>query len=112
MKKKCDFKHTIDPKKTIDLATLPPCLKSLTQHIKRANYQTAIWKSAQLQFPEVPAAELHGWVTGPAGLEPVWCDGDVLPSELIDVLEDWEDPDSEVENLSEDVNLSDDSDSE
>ena len=55
--KKCGNTEKLDPKKTVDLTELPPCRKSLSQHIKRANYQTAVWKSASECFVEVPPVE-------------------------------------------------------
>ena len=39
LQKKCNNSQEIDPKKTLDLGSLPPCQSSLLQHIKRVNYQ-------------------------------------------------------------------------
>ena len=36
--------QAIDHKKSVDLSTLPPTKTCLREHIKRVNYQVAIWK--------------------------------------------------------------------
>jgi len=47
--------QAIDHKKSVDLSTLPPPKTCLREHIKRVNYQVAIWKRAHIQNPEVPS---------------------------------------------------------
>lgn len=39
LKKKCVENNVIDPNKTVDLASLPPCYDTLTEHVKRTNFQ-------------------------------------------------------------------------
>ena len=95
--KKCGNPEKLDPRKTVDLTTLPPCSSTLLQHIRRANYQVAVWKGADDQFLEVPPAEGHGWVAGDLGLEPLWCEGPILPHGLSELLEDAVETDSEEE---------------
>ena len=95
--KKCGNPEKLDPRKTVDLTTLPPCSSTLLQHIRRANYQVAVWKGADDQFLEVPPAEGHGWVAGDLGLEPLWCEGPILPDGLSELLEDAVETDSEEE---------------
>ena len=61
------------------------CQGSLEQHIKRVNYQVAIWKLVLTPKPTVPSpVEGHGWTTGQQGIEPLWVDGNVLPQALVD----------------------------
>lgn len=78
--------------KGIDLSQLPPCKKSLLQHIKRANYQTMIWKQALTNFPELPNAQANGWrITESGCLDIDWIgDEDILPTEIVDILTDRE----------------------
>jgi hypothetical protein len=40
--------------RNVDLATLPPCRGVLQQHIRRANYQVAIWRRADVAVSDVP----------------------------------------------------------
>ena len=104
-------KRKLTPKKPIDLTALPPCLSSLKQHIKRVNYQTAIWKGANVPLLEIPSVEEHGWKLGDGGIEPVWCEGPVMPRELSDLLDRDMGSDSEEEYMSSISSSNDDSDS-
>lgn len=45
----------------VDLTQMPPCKQVLYLHIKRANYQTLIWRNSSLQFPNLPEPEKNGW---------------------------------------------------
>lgn len=48
--------------RNMDMSKVPPCRKSLEQHIRRANYQVAIWKNSHVANPDVPTAnDGHGW---------------------------------------------------
>ena len=79
----------MDPANNIDIGTLPPCRKSLRQHIKRANYQTCIWKRAHVPDSEIPPpTEGHGWVLIDSKMEPLWTEEDILPQQLADILEE------------------------
>ena len=70
----------------IDMSNIPPCRKSLEQHIRRVNYQVAIWKQSCDPNPAVPdASDGHGWSLIDGKIEPLWFDGDALPQELIDI---------------------------
>ena len=110
LKKKCNDNDQIDLKKSIDLNTLPPCQSSLHQHIKRAVYQTGVWKRANENFIELPPAEENGWsVTSDTNhLEPLWCEGPVLPEDLFDLMED--DSDTDDDKMSDIPDFSDSSD--
>lgn len=46
---------------TKDITKLPPCQDSAQLHIKRANYQAAVWKRCLEAIPEVPLPYDHGW---------------------------------------------------
>ena len=40
----------------IDFSQFPLCRKTLSQHIRRVNYQTGIWKLAHIPQPYIPPA--------------------------------------------------------
>ena len=89
LRKWCGDDGKLDPKQTIDLGSLPPCLLSLRQHVLRCNLQIGIWKKGNENFPEIPKAKQHGWVERDQYLEPLWCDRDVLPKDLCNMLEEF-----------------------
>ena len=95
MKEKCGTEETISPH-NIDLATLPRAV-----HIRRVNYQVCVWKRAHELFPEVPSPlEGHGWTMVNGCMEPLWTDGDILPTRMLDILDTCEsdsEDDSDVE---------------
>ena len=75
----------------IDLARLPPCLNSLKPHIERSNYRVACLKRANIPifYTPKPDDEGKGWMINDVGnLEPIWSYGDILPSSLIDLIEE------------------------
>ena len=75
--------------RNVDLATLPPCLGVLQQHIRRAIYHVAIWRRANITVPDVPLpTDGHGWTISSTGhLLPLWVDGPILPQVLVDEVE-------------------------
>ena len=57
----------------VDMASLPPCERSLKQHIKRVNHQVGIWKIAHIPQPRIPkASQGHGWEVNDGKLDPIW----------------------------------------
>uniref|UniRef100_UPI00358E53D5 uncharacterized protein n=3 Tax=Myxine glutinosa TaxID=7769 RepID=UPI00358E53D5 len=82
----CARDEILTPSQNIDMATLPPCRRSLLQHIARVNYQVGIWKRAHIPKPDVPLAHNgHGWTQTDEHLEPLWYDGTMLPAQLSDL---------------------------
>ena len=74
--------------RNIDMATFPPCCKSL-EHTRWVNYQARIWKQAYVAKPSIPAAtDRNGWATINEKLEPLWFDVDVLPQKPVDISEE------------------------
>ena len=69
----------------VDISLLPPCHESLRMHIRRANYQTLIWKKSRR--PNTKAGpDGHGWTIDNKGqLEIFWTAGNLMPQELADV---------------------------
>ena len=108
--KKCDNDTKLDMKKSVDLSTLPPCSDTLIQHIKRVNLQLGVWRNALVSFQDIPTAAEHGWVMVDDLYEPNWCEKNILPVELVELLDDTMDVDSEEEDLDLACNSSFDSD--
>ena len=82
----------------VDLSRMPPCLSSLRPHILRVNYRVAQWKRSHETHPSIPSATEHGWrMSEDSGiLEQVWCDGEIVPQRLIDLLADHESRENET----------------
>jgi len=54
----------------------------------RSNYVAYIWKNAHVPYPKIPPPTNSGWVTSAdAGIDIQWTDGDIMPRQLLDVLE-------------------------
>lgn len=90
----------------MDLSLLPPCERSLLNHIKRANYQTMIWRRASQAHPQLPCPEDNGWKRSDSGqLQINWCDGDMFPNEIVDILSEEENTthDSDEESVASDI---------
>ena len=52
------------------------------------NYQVAIWKRAHISKPVVLLpTEDNGWILVNKVIEPKWCDGNILPTYLADILD-------------------------
>ena len=45
----------------LSLKSLPPTMEALKLNIKRAHYQTAIWKNVRMVDPVELNPEHHGW---------------------------------------------------
>lgn len=111
-----DDKH-LAHSRNVDLATLPPCGRSLEQHIRRVNYQVGIWKVAHIANPDIPdACNGHGWTLVDQKIEPLWYEGCVLPQQLADIIESVsgrdEEDESDDDSVSDEQYLSDDDNSE
>jgi hypothetical protein len=67
-----------------DGASLPPTQDALTQHVKRANYQAAIWRYCLESQPEVPSPIGHGWATdSDSSLQYVWMTKPPAPDDVL-----------------------------
>ena len=100
--------------KNFDLSIFPPSEVYLREHVKRVNYQVAIWKRGHVQNPEIPSStDDNGWVMVNGRIEPKRYEGESLPPQLNGILQDYNDEDetysgSEAEQFSdEDGNDSD-----
>ena len=88
MNEVCVTDIQLSSSKNIDMSMMPPCRRSLEQHIKRVNYQVGIWKRSHIPNPDIPlASDGHGWTLVNSKLEPLWYNGEVLPIQLADISE-------------------------
>lgn len=89
----------------VDLSQMPPCKQVLDLHIKRANYQTLVWRSSVFQYPELPDPKENGWKAGQSGkLEIEWFGEDFLPRDLQDILSEIDNDDDDCEDEDENDN--------
>ncbi|KAG0720108.1 hypothetical protein GWK47_049133 [Chionoecetes opilio] len=84
----CAKENRLLPSGNVDMASLPPCKRSLTQHIRRVNHQVRIWKRAHVPRPRIPkASQGHGWEEENGHMDPVWYEGNLLPRQLADIAQ-------------------------
>ena len=65
--------------------TLPPTSDSLLQHLKRANYQTLVWKQALAAVQNLPDPEGSGWVKEGSSLKPQYMTKQPAPTSLLEL---------------------------
>ena len=65
---------------------LPPCKSNLSLHIKRANYQTAIWRRAIVAQPNLPSPDGHGWIVCDKEITINWMATKPAPNEILELL--------------------------
>ena len=65
---------------------LPPTKPALQQHIRRANYQTAVWKTALTASPEIPGPEGQGWKVLDGRLAVDWTSEAPAPKSVLALL--------------------------
>ena len=57
---------------------------ALEQHVKRANYQAAVWQRALQPAPATPSPHGHGWIfDGSDGLQICWMIQPATPQEVL-----------------------------
>ena len=71
--------------KNMDMASLPPCKRTLQQHVLRANYQVAIWRKSHIPNPVIMNPQDHGWKLVNGLLQPHWFYGEDIPGQLTDL---------------------------
>ena len=64
--------------KSIDPSKLPPCQNAARYHIRRANYQAAIWRRFLIGHPQIPLPQGHRWTVSEDDIDMLWID--VLPA--------------------------------
>ena len=73
-------------RQTTDITKLPPCHDSAILHIKRANYQTAIWKRCMDNEIESPSPHGHGWIVRGGEISISWMTQPRAPSKVLDIV--------------------------
>ena len=64
---------------------LPPTCDSLLQHMKRANYQTYIWRHSLDAMQDLNSPEGHGWEKEEGVLKPVLMTKEPAPKSLLEL---------------------------
>ena len=62
LRAKCGGTDGIDLSQIVDLGQFPPYLNALEQHIRRANYQTCVWKAADKPRSRAPSSNWWSWL--------------------------------------------------
>ena len=71
------------------MGSLPPCRSCLQEYIKWVNFQLWIWRQAHIPDPALPdPTDGHGCTVENGVMQPNWTAADILPVELVDILED------------------------
>ena len=77
------LRHTMFGSRTTDPAKLPPCKDACDQHIKRANYQAAIWRHCLAAPPSVPSPHDNGWSVD-GDILVIWMDSPATPQAVLE----------------------------
>ena len=88
---KCGSKKgsQMNPKKNFDMGSLPPCRSCCQEHIKRVNFHVWIWRQAHIPDHALPHPTAgYGRTVENGVMQPKWTAADILPAELVDILED------------------------
>lgn len=63
---------------------LPPTENALEQHVKRANYQAKIWKSALKPMMSCPSPDGNGWIVDDdSNITVTWLTGEYAPKSIL-----------------------------
>ena len=65
---------------------IPLCRDALKWHTFRANYQTAIWRRALEQTPQLPSPEGHGWKIKEGQIDILWTTLPPAPDALLELI--------------------------
>ena len=71
---------------TKDITKLPPCQDSLKLHLKRANYQAAVWKRCFRPKPNTPSPHGHGWDISDGVISIVWMSQPRAPEGILNTM--------------------------
>lgn len=100
LKKMVGENEKLTVKSKVDLSRLPPCHDNLVPHLQRVNHRLANYKRADqaIFWRPNPFDEQQGWEKNKEGfLEPVWSCGPILPTSLVDLLQSFDDEESDDE---------------
>ena len=65
---------------------LPPTKDELLQHVKRANYQSFIWKRARHANPDITSPVGNGWSLSGDVVEVVWMESPPAPESVLELI--------------------------
>lgn len=87
----------------LDLSLLPPCKGTLRMHCLRANFQAFVWRHSHLANVFLPSPIGSGWKCDQEGRITIdWIEGNVMPQQLVDILDSSEPDNCSVLNEQED----------
>ena len=66
--------------------TLPPTYDALSFYIKRAHYQSSIWRQAHINFPDIPEPEDSGWRLMNDELQPILMSAAPVPDSCLELI--------------------------
>ena len=79
-----EARHSIFCSRALSEVNLPPCRNALVQHIKRANYQAAIWRRALKADIHAPSPHDNDWIIAANNQVLVrWMSQEQAPQELL-----------------------------
>ena len=82
-----DIRYAMFCSKAGDSSQLLPTRDALQHHIRRANYQAALWQRALQAQPNIPSPESHGWVVDVNGnLAILWMTQPPAPRDLLRMI--------------------------
>ena len=86
LKKCCGKENQLNLKKSAEWSSLPPPRACLREHLKRVNYQEAIFKRFRISKPVIPLPTRDNeWILVNKAIEPKWSDRDIFPTHLADI---------------------------
>ena len=71
---------------TKDITKLPPCHDSAVLHIRRANYQAAVWRRCLLADMNAPSPHGHGWTVSETDISIVWMTQPRAPESILNSM--------------------------
>ena len=72
--------------KASDSSQLPPTHDALLLHIRRCNYQTAIWRRALVPCPQVLGPNNHGWSVEDGSVNIMWMTQPPAPPDVLKLI--------------------------
>jgi len=81
-----DVRHRMFGTQTTDPCRLPPCQSAAHNHLRRANYQAAIWRMCLESCPDVPSPHGHGWIVPDSEVAIKWLDVSPAPTAVMECV--------------------------
>lgn len=81
-----DARYELFCMKTNGERSIPPTKDALLQHVKRANYQTAVWRRSHQSNICAPSPSGHGWITEDGQLVVKWMSQPIAPAAVLQTV--------------------------